>query len=128
MWKHTLPVQTFGELETELGKENFIIQGNVILNAGGSVQLAVDTVKVCGLLLLTCPRCVPVLGLCGCVMVCHVCCIQTSGSRIVFLNVDSNHAVGLLCQVCVSTHCQALSGAPSLHPLVLTPFRHWPLA
>ena len=45
--EHTLPVQTFGELETELGKENFIIQGNVILNAGGSVQLAVNTVKVC---------------------------------------------------------------------------------
>ena len=66
--EHTLPVQTFGELETELGKENFIIQGNVILNAGGSVQLAVNTVKVWFFYHCWHSRGVPVLGLCGCVM------------------------------------------------------------
>ena len=66
--KHTLPVQTLGELETELGRENFIIQGNVILNAGGSVQLAVDTVKVWG---FTGAGIAEVCSCVGFVWVCH---------------------------------------------------------
>ena len=55
--------------------------------------------------------------------------LQTTGSRVIFLNVNSDQAVGLLCQVSGCSHPDV---APLLvpcleHLLVLAYFRHLPL-
>ena len=49
-------MQTFRDLEAELTREGFIVQGDVIFNAGSSTQMAVNTLKVCALEVAKCMR------------------------------------------------------------------------